>query len=145
MWGISGAVERESAVDRRVLDAQIALLEHRGPDAHGAFVHGRGGVSQNRLAIIDPAGGDPPIVNEDATVGVALNGEIYNYRALQEELTRGGHRLRTHGDTEVIAHLAEELSPVELCRRLDGMFALAVWDARRERLLLARDRLGKKP
>src|SRR5205823_356598 len=82
---------------------------------------------------------------EDGAVAVVLNGEIYNFRELREELLARGHELRSRGDTEVIAHLAEDFAPVELARRLDGMFAFAVWDERRRRLALGRDRLGKKP
>lgn len=104
-----------------------------------------GAVAQSRLAIIDLVTGDPPIVNEDATIGVAFNGEIYNFRALQMELRARGHDLKTDGDTEVIAHLAEDHEPEALCRRLDGMFAFALWDERKRRLVLGRDRLGKKP
>ncbi len=106
---------------------------------------GHATIAQNRLAIIDLVTGDPPITNEDRTVAVVLNGEIYNFRELRRELVARGHEFRSRGDTEVIAHLAEELPPVELARRLDGMFAFAVWDERRGRLVLGRDRLGKKP
>jgi len=127
-----------------VLD-QVGLLHHRGPDSFGVH-HGSGAtVAQTRLAIIDLVTGDPPITNEDRTIGVALNGEIYNFRALRGELRDGGHDLKTEGDTEVIAHLAEDHEPVALCRRLDGMFAFALWDDSRRRLVLGRDRLGKKP
>jgi asparagine synthase (glutamine-hydrolysing) len=104
-----------------------------------------GRIGQNRLAIIDLVTGDPPITNEDGSVAVVLNGEIYNFRDRRAELERDGHRLNSSGDTEVIAHLAEQLDPVSLCRRLDGMFAFAVWDERRGRLIIGRDRLGKKP
>jgi asparagine synthase (glutamine-hydrolysing) len=102
-------------------------------------------IAQNRLSIIDLVQGDPPITNEQGTLGVVLNGEIYNFRQLREELRRDGHTLRTHGDTEVIAHLAEDRDPVSLARALDGMFAFAVWDRERGRLTLGRDRVGKKP
>ncbi len=145
MCGISGVVGPEAGDLDAVVDAQIATLEHRGPDAHGSFAGSEATIAQNRLAIIDLVTGDPPITNEDRTVAVVLNGEIYNFRELREELIGRGHELRSRGDTEVIAHLAEELSPVELARRLDGMFAFAVWDERRGRLVLGRDRVGKKP
>jgi asparagine synthase (glutamine-hydrolysing) len=130
---------------RTVCNAQLAHLTHRGPDAAGTFVGRDAAVAQNRLAIIDLVTGDPPITNEDESVAVALNGEIYNFAELRRELERQGHRFRSRGDTEVIAHLAEELEPAELARRLDGMFAFAVWDDRRSRLVLGRDRAGKKP
>jgi asparagine synthase (glutamine-hydrolysing) len=123
----------------------LEVLHHRGPDACGVFDTGRAWVGQTRLAIIDLQHGDPPITNEDATVGVALNGEIYNYRRLRETLARRGHVLRSEGDTEVIAHLAEDLEPTPLAESLEGMFAFAVWDDRRGRLILGRDRFGKKP
>lgn len=127
-----------------VLD-QMRLLHHRGPDSFGVHNGSEASVAQTRLAIIDLVTGDPPITNENRTIGVALNGEIYNFGALRRELLAAGHTLKTDGDTEVIAHLAEDHEPTELCRRLDGMFAFALWDERRRRLVLGRDRLGKKP
>ena len=102
-------------------------------------------IAQNRLAIIDLAEGDPPITNEHGAIGAVLNGEIYNFRELRERLLKEGHTFASGGDTEVIAHLAEGVQAAALARSLDGMFAFAVWDSRRERLLLGRDRLGKKP
>ena len=143
MCGISGCVGGRHPAS--AVDEQLRRLRHRGPDAEGRFERPGAVVAQNRLAIIDLKTGDPPIHNEDASIGAVLNGEIYNFRALRDELRRDGHELRTRGDTEVIAHLAEDLDPVALARRLDGMFAFAVYDARRERLVLGRDRLGKKP
>lgn len=143
MCGISGAVGTPSADD--VIEGQLALLDHRGPDASGHYDGTAAVVAQNRLAIIDLVTGDPPITNEDRSVAAVLNGEIYNYRGLREQLRRDGHEFRSEGDTEVIAHLAEDMPPVELARRLDGMFGFAVWDERRRRLVLGRDRVGKKP
>ena len=144
MCGIAGVVDDRGWSLDRVLDL-AATLRHRGPDSMGAF-EGRGAVlAQTRLAIIDLVTGDPPIANEDGTVGVVLNGEIYNYRPLQERLRERGHELKTECDTEVIAHLAEDLEPADVARQLDGMFAFAVWDDRRRRLVLGRDRFGKKP
>ena len=142
--GIAGYVSRHS-VFRQVVDAQLDLLTHRGPDSRGVITGTRCIIGQTRLAIIDLETGDPPIANEDGSVGVALNGEIYNYRELRDELGSAGHRLRTKGDTEVICHLAEDHGPVELASKLHGMFAFAVWDERKGRLVLGRDRLGKKP
>jgi asparagine synthase (glutamine-hydrolysing) len=121
-----------------------AALEHRGPDARGIFENDGTGLGIQRLRVIDLATGDQPVYTEDGSVVVVLNGEIYNYRELREELRRKGHRLSTQGDTEVIAHLYEEYGS-QLVERLDGMFAFALWDRSRERLLVARDRLGKKP
>jgi asparagine synthase (glutamine-hydrolysing) len=145
MCGISGAVSVDPGFARRGIDAQIACQRHRGPDAHGSFDGGCGVIAQNRLAVIDLVTGDPPLTNEDSSIGAVLNGEIYNFCDLRADLLRAGHQLRSTGDTEVLAHLAEDQDPLSLARRLDGMFALAVWDRRRERLLLCRDRMGKKP
>src|SRR5215211_5429892 len=144
MCGICGAVA-DGASPESVVRSQLEMLHHRGPDARGSFREGPAVISQNRLAIIDLETGDPPITNEDESVGVVLNGEIYNFRELRDELRERGHSFRSSGDTEVLAHLAEELPPAELARRLDGMFAFAIWEVRRQRLTLGRDRLGKKP
>src|SRR4051812_20798623 len=145
MCGISGSIESSLDAVPRAVEAQLACQRHRGPDAEGYFDGGRGVVAQNRLSIIDLVTGDPPITNEDGTIGAVLNGEIYNFQALREELRADGHELSTQGDTEVIAHLAERHGATEIARKLDGMFAFAVWDRHRERLSLGRDRVGKKP
>lgn len=145
MCGISGAISTSPGLARSAIEAQLACQRHRGPDAEGYFEGGRGVIAQNRLSIIDLVHGDPPIANEDATIGAVLNGEIYNFRGLRDDLIRAGHTLSSHGDTEIIAHLAEEHGGVSLARTLDGMFAFAVWDRKREKLVLGRDRVGKKP
>ena len=145
MCGIAGSMDASATDGRSVVERQLRTLDHRGPDASGVFTGRGAAIGQNRLAIIDLVSGDPPIANEDGTVGVVLNGEIYNYRELREGLLREGHELSSEGDTEVIAHLAESEEPVDLARRLEGMFAFAVWDDRRRRLVLGRDRMGKKP
>src|SRR3954451_2489799 len=117
-----------------------AGLEHRGPDSRGIHLDGPVGLGIQRLRIIDLATGDQPIYNEDRSVVVVLNGEIYNFRELRERLQRSGHRFATGSDTEVIVHLYEEEG--DACvRSLHGMFAFAVWDMRRARLLVARDRV----
>jgi asparagine synthase (glutamine-hydrolysing) len=121
-----------------------AKLVHRGPDSDGTFVGGQAALAARRLAIIDLETGDQPIANEDGTVHVVQNGELYNYRELRQELERKGHRFRTHGDTEVLVHLYER-DGLGFARRLRGMFAVALWDAARRRLVLARDRYGIKP
>lgn len=143
MCGIAGVVDLE--LDPRIVADQLALMGHRGPDASGICAASGAVIGQTRLAVIDLLTGDPPIRTEDGAIAAVLNGEIYNYRELREELEGVGHLLSTTGDTEVVAHLAETLDAADLAGRLDGMFALAVWDAGRDRLVLARDRLGKKP
>jgi asparagine synthase (glutamine-hydrolysing) len=130
--------------DRATLERMCSALEHRGPDSRGLHVDDGIGLGIQRLRVIDLATGDQPIFNEDGSVAVVLNGEIYNYRELRVRLERSGHVFATRSDTEVIAHLYEEEGP-RLVHRLHGMFALAVWDATRRRMLLARDRVGKKP
>ena len=145
MCGICGIATARGAVDRDRLAAMSATLVHRGPDASGAHVDGCIGLASRRLAIIDLADGDQPLTNEDGTVVVVQNGELYNHRELRHELERAGHRFHTdHSDTEVLAHGYEEWGK-GLAERLRGMFAFAVWDAPRQRLLLARDRFGIKP
>ena len=145
MCGICGLVSLNGApVDRTVLENMNAALFHRGPDSDGVFTENGTGIAARRLAIIDLATGDQPLSNEDGSVTVVQNGEIYNYRELRDELAGKGHRFRTQGDTEVLAHLYEEHGP-GFADRLRGMFAIAVWDANRKRLVLARDRFGIKP
>ncbi len=131
-------------MDPLLLARMCAAIEHRGPDSRGTHHSPGAGLGIQRLRIIDLVTGDQPISNETGTVTVVLNGEIYNYRELRERLERDGHRFATHTDTEVIVHLYEEKG-IDLVHDLHGMFAFAVWDAERRRLLLARDRVGKKP
>lgn len=122
----------------------VGALHHRGPDARGYHVEGRLGLGVARLRVIDLETGDQPVANEDGSVQAALNGEIYNFVPLRDELRALGHRFATRSDTEVIAHAWEEFG--EHCvERFDGMFAIALWDRRREQILLARDRMGEKP
>jgi asparagine synthase (glutamine-hydrolysing) len=121
-----------------------ATLVHRGPDSDGSLVDGPAGLAARRLAIIDLETGDQPISNEDSSLHVVQNGELYNYRELRTELEGAGHRFRTHGDTEVLVHLYEQHG-LGFARRLRGMFAVALWDVTRQRLVLARDRYGIKP
>jgi asparagine synthase (glutamine-hydrolysing) len=130
--------------DPETLAAMNASLHHRGPDSEGIAIAGPVGLAACRLSIIDLAHGDQPLTNEDGTVHVVQNGEIYNYRELREELAGRGHELRTHCDTEVLVHLYEDEGP-GFVERLRGMFAIAIWDEPRQRLLLARDRFGIKP
>ena len=122
----------------------LGLIRHRGPDSFGIYRDGRVGLGSARLSILDLAGGDQPIHNEDRTVWIVYNGEVFNYPDLREELERAGHRFYTKTDTEVIVHLYEDVGP-ELVRRLNGQFAFALWDSREQTLMLARDRMGIRP
>jgi asparagine synthase (glutamine-hydrolysing) len=145
MCGICGVVSlRGQSVETSVLARMNDTLVHRGPDSEGLFVDGAVGLAARRLAIIDLAGGDQPIANEDGSITLVQNGEIYNYRELRRELEGGGHRFATQSDTEVLVHLYEEHGP-HFVRRLRGMFAIALWDAEKRRLVLARDPFGIKP
>lgn len=146
MCGIAGVASSAGLrqTDLPLLDTMLAVLRHRGPDEQRRFADGHGAIGARRLSIIDLETGGQPIGNEDGTVQVSQNGEIYNYVELREELLRKGHTFRTSGDTEVIAHLYEDHGDA-FVEHLRGMFAVAIWDAARRRLVLARDRLGKKP
>ena len=145
MCGICGLVATGGAVDRDALEAMNETLVHRGPDSAGMVVSGPVGLAARRLSIIDLETGDQPIPNEDRSVHVVQNGEIYNHAQLRRELEAQGHRMRTdHSDTEVLVHLYEQHGPA-FAERLRGMFAIAIWDARTRRLVLARDRFGIKP
>ncbi len=144
MCGIAGIYDSERYPRPVELASMVAIQQHRGPDADGSFVSGCIALGMRRLAIIDLAGGDQPIFNEDGTIAIVFNGEIYNYREIREELLKRGHRFRSSGDTEVLVHLYEEKG-TEMLPLLNGMFAFALWDDRRRRLLLARDRMGVKP
>jgi len=148
MCGICGIVG-PGVVDREVLARMTRVLHHRGPDDDGFHVaeYDDGtavGLGFRRLSIIDLASGNQPIANEDGSVQIVMNGEIYNYRELRADLVARGHRFATSSDTEVIVHLYEDLGP-RCVERLNGMFAFALWDETDRRLLLARDRFGKKP
>jgi asparagine synthase (glutamine-hydrolysing) len=145
MCGICGLVASGGVPDREALEAMNDTLLHRGPDSAGMVVNGPVGLAARRLSIIDLETGDQPIANEDRAVHVVQNGEIYNHAALRAELEAQGHRMRTdHSDTEVLVHLYEQHGPA-FAERLRGMFAVAVWDSRERRLVLARDRFGIKP
>jgi asparagine synthase (glutamine-hydrolysing) len=146
MCGISGICLRDTdaRIDEALLRQMTSSLLHRGPDGEGFLLRDNVAFGHRRLSIIDPAGGDQPIYNEDGTIGIVFNGEIYNYVELTATLIHRGHRFSTNSDTEVIVHLYEEYG--ERCvDHLRGMFAFAIWDGRRPSVLLARDRLGIKP
>ncbi len=145
MCGICGRLNFDGrAVDRDLIERMCAVIQHRGPDHQGTHVEGEVGIGYRRLSIIDLAGSDQPIHNEDHTIQLVFNGEIYNFLELRPYLQKKGHRFYTQGDAETIVHLYEERG--EACvEELRGMFAFALWDAKRQRLLVARDRVGKKP
>jgi asparagine synthase (glutamine-hydrolysing) len=151
--GIAGLVDFDGAdAPESLVRAMCTAMCHRGPDDEGVLAiprlpspnQPRAVLGNRRLSIIDVAGGHQPMSNEDGTVWVVQNGEIYNFQELRERLVRGGHTLTTKSDTEILVHLYEDLGP-DFVRELDGMFAIALWDDRRKRLVLARDRFGKKP
>lgn len=145
MCGIAGFVSTNRATDRAPLLRELAnALRHRGPDDDGFFTAPGVGLAMRRLSIVDVPCGHQPIANEDGTIHVIFNGEIYNYLELRAELAARGHRFTTDGDTETLVHLYEEHG-TEMLRRLRGMFAFALWDSRSRTLFVARDRLGKKP
>src|SRR5580704_877877 len=143
--GITGLISRDARPDETRVRRMNDALAHRGPDADGLWSHGRAALGHRRLSIIDLSPeARQPLLNEDGTIGVVVNGEIYNFAELRADLVRRGHVFRSHSDSEVVVHLYEEHG-VDCVAKLDGMFALALWDAGRDRLLLARDRAGKKP
>jgi asparagine synthase (glutamine-hydrolysing) len=146
MCGIAGLWSAPGAERPRPdeIDAMVHALHHRGPDGHGAHLDGPIGLGHARLSIIDLAGGAQPLANEDDTVWVTFNGEIFNYIELRADLVRRGHRFRTQSDTEVLVHLYEEHGDA-FVEHLNGQFAIALWDGRQQRLVLARDRVGIRP
>jgi len=145
MCGIAGFLTSEGKQpERELLRRMCDTLAHRGPDGFGSWFGDQVALGHRRLSIIDLATGAQPLSNEDQTVWITFNGEIYNYLELRGELISRGHVFRTGSDTEVIVHLYEEFGE-RLAERLNGMFAFAIWDTRRQELLIARDRLGKKP
>src|SRR5579872_1982987 len=146
MCGICGIFEyeRPTNIAGDLVQRMNQTMIHRGPDDGGVFVGPGIGLGHRRLSIIDVAGGHQPMSNEDDTVWVLLNGEIYNYPELRAELLQRGHKFKTKSDTEAIVHLYEDYA--ENCfRKLRGMFSIAIWDSRERKLVLARDRVGKKP
>ena len=147
MCGIAGKWQLDSSqpLDPGLLWKMVAAIRHRGPDDEGVYVDGGMGLASCRLAILDLSPqGHMPMSNEDGTLWITFNGEIYNFQELREQLIAKGHRFRSRTDTEVVVHLYQEYG-VECLTSLRGMFAFAIWDARQRRLFMARDRLGKKP
>ncbi|HEU4760468.1 MAG TPA: asparagine synthase (glutamine-hydrolyzing) [Dehalococcoidia bacterium] len=147
MCGICGYVNlgpEGASLDPEVLEAMKDRIVHRGPDGHGSALLDRAALGMRRLAIIDVEGGDQPIYSESGELVIVFNGEVYNFQSLRPALEAKGHKFGTRSDTEVVLHLYEEEGEASL-QRLNGMFALAVWDRRNQELFLARDRMGKKP
>ena len=145
MCGIAGIVRWDGApiAEREIRDMCSAIV-HRGPDDEGVYLGDGVALGMRRLSIIDLEGGHQPISNEDGSVWIVFNGEVYNYRELRRGLEQRGHVFRTDSDTETIVHLYEDYGP-RCVDQLRGMFAFAIWDERKHQLLLARDRLGIKP
>src|SRR5207248_4297670 len=146
MCGICGVYNSRSRepVSQELIEGMTGLISHRGPDDSGLYLDREIGLGFARLSIIDLSGGHQPMSNETGDIWVILNGEIWNYKGLRRELIEKGHKFRTNSDTETIVHAYEEYG-VDCVARLHGMFGFAIWDASRKRLLLARDRAGKKP
>jgi asparagine synthase (glutamine-hydrolysing) len=144
MCGIAGFVLRQGLAEPSAVRAMCDQIRHRGPDDEGLHIDGGCGIGMRRLSIIDLNTGHQPISNEDRTVWVVFNGEIYNYQPLREALLAHGHRFRTRSDTETLVHLYEQWG-VDGFTRLRGMFAFAIWEAQRRQITLVRDRFGKKP
>ena len=147
MCGISGVyMSGNGPIDPDIVRRMNDALRHRGPDDEGYYADPQGHImlGHRRLSVIDLATGRQPIFNESGTVAVVFNGEIYNFIELRNELIAKGYKFRTNTDTEVIANLYDEVG-VECVHRLRGMFAIAIWDEKRQELILIRDRLGKKP
>jgi asparagine synthase (glutamine-hydrolysing) len=146
MCGVCGIVDLNNSPPVRAeeLDAMCKTIEHRGPDGTRTMIRDSVAFGHTRLSVIDTETGWQPLTNEDETIFVILNGEIYNFQSLRKELETKGHRFRTASDTEVIVHLYEE-EGLDFVKRLEGMFALAIWDEPKKQLVLARDRIGKKP
>ena len=146
MCGICGIVTLtgNKEISREILERMNNSMVHRGPDEGGIHLGDAVGLGSRRLSIIDLDGGRQPISNEDETLWIVLNGEIYNYRDLRLFLEKRGHRFRTNSDTETILHLYEEYG-IDGIQHLDGIFAFAIWDSQKNELLLGRDHMGIKP
>lgn len=146
MCGITGIFNRNnsSEIEKNILQNMISTLDHRGPDDKGYYISNYVGLAQSRLSIIDIAGGKQPIHNEDKTIQVVFNGEIFNYIELREDLIKRGHKFYTKSDTEVIVHAYEQYG-LDFVKHFNGQFAIAIWDSNKSELVITRDRVGIRP
>ena len=145
MCGIAGIIDfKDPAPKQDLLVRMLGYIAHRGPDAFGIYTDAHAGLAHARLSIIDLSGGDQPIHNEDRTIWIVYNGEVFNYPELRTALEAKGHRFYTKTDTEILVHLYEQYGP-DFLKHLNGQYALAIWDSPKKQLFLARDRLGIRP
>ena len=146
MCGIAGiySLKNKTSLTEDILLKMVSILQHRGPDETGIYLDNAIGIANARLSIIGLDDGTQPLCNEDSTLWIVYNGETFNYIELKEELIQRGHRFSTHSDTEVILHLYEEYGP-RCLEKINGEFAIAIWDSVKKELFLARDRVGIKP
>ncbi len=147
MCGITGWLNLKTTQDQNseaVLHSMCETIVHRGPDSEGLWIDDRAALGMRRLSIIDLKTGDQPVFNCDRSVIVMMNGELYNYREVRADLEKLGHRFTTRSDTEILPHLYEEYGEA-LVDRVNGMYAFSLWDTRRKKLIIARDRFGEKP
>ncbi|MBI4687017.1 MAG: asparagine synthase (glutamine-hydrolyzing) [Nitrospirae bacterium] len=144
MCGIAGIIDISSTPERSLIERMCRVMKHRGPDGEGYYTDNNAALGHRRLSIIDLEGGKQPMSNEDGTIWITFNGEIYNFSEIKDELSRKGHRFKTRSDTETIIHAYEEYGE-ECVKKFRGMFAFGLWDSKRKILFIARDRLGKKP
>ncbi len=144
MCGIAGIIDISSSPQKPLMEKMCGIMKHRGPDGEGYYMEGAVALGHRRLSIIDLESGKQPMSNEDGTIWITYNGEVYNFPELKKELQEKGHKFKTRSDTETIVHAYEEYG-VKCLEKLRGMFAFGIWDDKKKRLFLARDRLGKKP
>lgn len=144
MCGIAGYIDKNEKANELVINRMLTRIQHRGPDECGIYLNGNVGFGSVRLSIIDIAGGQQPLPNEDLNLWIVFNGEIFNYIELRKELEEKGHRFRTHSDTEVLVHLYDEYGE-DCLSKLNGQFAFSIWDKKKNEMFLARDRVGIRP
>ena len=144
MCGIAGYIDKNERASKLIISKMLTRIQHRGPDECGIYIDKNIGFGSVRLSIIDIAGGQQPLPNEDLNLWIIFNGEIFNYIELRNELEEKGHHFRTQSDTEVIVHLYQEFGE-EFVLKLNGQFAFSIWDKKKQELFLARDRVGIRP